>query len=313
MKRSAWTTAPICGMKAPVVAHVGLLLLIVAISATAATSTPRVGNADVADWAPASALAVPTVPDDLPAGSVGCVVVGQHLDADGMRSKPRVMQGAFTSDVSATSQKAFMSAVLVASARWRFRYAGTGRTPAWGFHRTVVGFVSSPSGEPTVVLDAERQDRRVSSACTLLPLEEWTSRNAVPVADAEARVGDPVLTAKNPDDQAFWLTDGDQRPPRFPAKPGTSSVEACVIVGFMIRPSGVPSELRIMAINNFAPPSVRKLFEDASLAAAATWRYSPGPDNLKRLPEFRQVPITYSTTVSSRRRNCEIVDLSAPS
>lgn len=265
------------------------------------------------DWSPAGSLVAPSLPADLPVGSAGCIVVGQHVDGGGATSKPRVMQRAFTKNVPADARKMFTSQVLDASARWRFRNVGTGRTPTWGFHRVVMGFVSPASGVPIALFDADNQDPRVAVECRLQPLADWTRRQAVPAAVAQARANDPLLVAQEPGSQAYWMLDGEMQYPRFPAKFGTGNVDACVIVGYVIGADGVPSGLRIMAINNFASRSIRALFEDAALAAVSTWRYAPGPDNLKRLPEFHQEPITFSTTSSSRRRDCKVVDLSTES
>ena len=76
---------------------------------------------DPATWVAQPPLAAPTLPDGLPAGSAGCLVVGQHLDASGTTSKPRVMQGAFTKDVPGDVRQAFIAQALSSSARWRFR------------------------------------------------------------------------------------------------------------------------------------------------------------------------------------------------
>lgn len=281
---------------------------------------------DAGTWVAALPLSLPTLPDDLLASSAGCVVVGLHLAPDGTTLKPRVMQGAFTKDVPPDSQKAFIAQALDASARWRFRYQPPTNVPAavkrdvdamaapkWAFHREVIGFASSsPDGAPSAVVSAEKQDTRVAGQCQLEALAEWGKHNAIAVEAAKARTGDPVLVTRHAGDFRYWTASGDQAAPRFPVKAVRNGMDACVILGFMIGVDGVPSEFRIMSIRTVAPPPISKEFEDAALGAAVTWRYEPGPDNLKRLPEFRQTPVKFDSDAGRTRIKCEVVDLSMP-
>jgi hypothetical protein len=114
------------------------------------------------------------------------------------------------------------------------------------------------------------------------------------------------------DPVSYWTIMGDMTPPHYPLDAVKSGAEACIVVGYRIGIDGVPGDFRVMSIslNGFDSRELRKQFENASLYAASTWRYAPGPDNLPRLPEFAQVPMTFRVDRPTRgTSSCEVVDL----
>lgn len=288
------------------------------------TSTREI-KVEPGSWVAAQPIVVPEVPTGVPAGSAGCLVIGQHLDGTGATSKPRVMQGAFSQDVSREAQQAFIAKALATSSQWRFRFVPptavpmavkrdleASDAPEWAFHRVIVGFApSTPDVAPSPVLDADNQDARVAPRCRLATLADWGGQHAVAVEAARARSRDPVLVDKHSPAGSYWVSVGTMTPARFPEAAIRGGVDACVIVGFLIAVDGVPSEFRIMEARTVAPRPIRKAFEDSVLGAASTWRFAPGPDNLKRLPEFRQVPVRFESGRVPQRSECHAVDLSA--
>ena len=260
-------------------------------------------------WAARDTLQVPALPADVPSSAAGCLVVGHHILIDGTTAKARIMQGAYTGNVAAQDRAGFEAATLAIADRWRFQYTGRKSKPSASFNMIVVGFgPASVPGAPRAVIGIEAQDARVQSSCKL-DLVEWGERNAIPVEEARAR-DDQDMLFNRPDDPASYWT-GKITPGRYPVDAARYGAQGCVVVGFRIGVDGVPSEYRILSsyLVNAKSDRFRRQFEQSALTAAAAWRYSPGPDNLWRRPEFMQVPMDFRLGMGKATFTCESVDL----
>jgi len=129
------------------------------------------------------------------------------------------------------------------------------------------------------------------------------------VEEARAR-DDKDMLFKRPGDPASYWT-GATMPGRYPADAARSGAQGCVVVGFRIDVDGVPGDYRILSSSlvNVQSDRFRRQFEQAALAAASTWRFAPGPDNLGRRPQFAQVPMDFRLGRGMAPFTCEAVDL----
>lgn len=263
-------------------------------------------------WKPVAALKAPKLPDGIPAAAAGCIVVGHYILADGTTDKARVMQGAFTPGLDDRTKSAFQAAALSTVAQWRFRYVRESTEPWPEFNVEAVGFAPiGTKGAMSAVVGLDAQDARVRASCALDDLAEWGERNAIPEPDAAARSDDRLLVAQEGAPQTYWTMRGQATPPEYPPGAARSGTTACVVVGFVIGVNGAPDYFRIMTSRVDGPgdDAAGKDFESAALHATSQWRYSPGPDNLTRKAEFRQVPVDFSLEGTRKAPACETVDV----
>lgn len=294
-------------MRIVIVALAGWMLL--AAGAAAAISRDPVLITPPPPWVASDTLQAPTVPTGIPADAVGCLVVGHHVLVDGSTAKARIMQGAYTGNVAPQDRTEFEAASLAAADQWRFQYKGRLSKPAASFNMVVVGF--GPASVPDAsraVIGIEAQDARVQPSCKL-DLVQWGEQNAIPVEEARARDDRDMLLARPGDPASYWT--GTNVPGRYPVDAVRQGVQACVVVGFRVGVDGVPSDYRILfsSLSGANSPRFRKQFEQSALTAAAAWRYSPGPDNLRRRPEFMQVPMDFRLSGTKSAFTCEVLDL----
>lgn len=280
-----------------------------ALAGSVATAKEPVLIKPVFPWTASGTLQVPPLQPEIPAAAAGCVVVGHHILDDGATAKQRIMQGAYTGDVTAQAQADFEGAVLERARRWRFRSAQPDDMPTAKFNTVVVGFgAASALGDTRVVVGIDRQDRRLQQACSI-ELSEWGNRNAIPVEQARERNDKGMLLARPGDPSLYWT--GEMMPPLYPVDAARSGADACIVIGYRIGVDGVPGDYRILSTSlkyrNSA--TLRRQFEQASLRAVSSWRFAPGPDNLQRFPEFVQSPIGF--TLGTRTISCQPVDLAA--
>jgi hypothetical protein len=266
------------------------LLCLVPVLATAAATEVD----DSVDWQPRGALAVPDLPEAIPAMSAGCVVVGHHVLADGSTAHPRIMKGAFTSRVDRQMQVDFSARVLKVVPRWQFDHVGEG-DPSPRFHMEAVGFLPAGAGGPRVVAGAARQFEGLRDICKIDDLAAWGQQNAIPLEQALARNGDKVLVRGPGSLGTYWVPAGERTPPRYPSTGHAHGIYGCVVVGFTVQPDGSVGGLKITRSDLLGGPDkrMRQAMVSAAASALATWRYAPGPDNLSRLPEFMQVPVEF--------------------
>lgn len=294
-------------MRIVIVALAGWMLL--AAGAAAAVSRDPVLSKSAPPWVARDSLQAPTVPTGIPADAAGCLVVGHHVLVDGSTAKARIMQGAYTSNVAAQHQTAFEAVSLAVADQWRFRYKGYNNEPTASFNTVVVGFGAvGVTDAPRAVIGIEAQDARVQPSCNI-DLAAWGEQNAIPVEEARARQDQDMLLKRPGDPASYWT--GTIVPGRYPPDAARHGAQACVVVGFRVGVDGVPSDYRIvyLSLAGVDSPRFRKQFERSALAAAAAWRYSPGPDNLGRRPEFVQVPMDFRLSGTKSSFTCEALDL----
>ncbi|MDN5782583.1 MAG: energy transducer TonB, partial [Luteimonas sp.] len=149
----------------------------------------------------------------------------------------------------------------------------------------------------------------VQPSCKI-DLAAWGERNAITVAEARARDDKDMLFDRPGDPASYWT--GTTTPGRYPADAARYGAQGCVVVGFRIGVDGVPGDFRILssALVNAKLSRFRRQFEQATLAAASAWRFSPGPDNLERRPQFMQVPMGFHLGTPKAAFACNVVDLS---
>ena len=294
-------------MRSTVLAMLGCWM---ALAGSAATAKEPVLIEPEFPWTASGVLQLPPLQPDVPAAAAGCVVVGHHILADGTTAKLRIMQGAFTDDVATRAQADFQRAVLEYAHLWRFQPVQPGDKPSATFNMVVVGFgVASALEGSRVVVGIDGQDARLRQACSI-ELSEWGNRNAIPVDEAAAREDEGMLIAQPDDPSSYWV--GAMRPGRYPVGAARLGVEACVVIGFRIGVDGVPGDFRIMysSLKRTQLDGPLKQFEQSSLLAASAWRFAPGPDNLQRLPMFRQTPMSFHLGPGKKAPfACKAVDL----
>lgn len=260
-------------------------------------------------WMPKTQALIPSeAVSGMPGASAGCLAVGYHILKDGSVANVRVMQGAYTRDVPAQAQQVFAQAVLKAVAGWTFRAKRGDEEPAFGWE--VVGFAPI-DGHPSPVIETVRQDARVRAACDIIDLATWAERNALPL-DSPEIIRDGRILALPPEQPraAVWIAARHLAPPVYPAAAARAGVEGCVVVGFVVGNDGKTDQFRVM--KSFGGPIERsgaKALENAALYAASQWKFSPGPDNPRRMPALLQIPVDFSLGSSSTGRPCNPVDI----
>lgn len=264
---------------------------------------------------PKGDLVLPALAAGLPQGSAGCVVIWHYVVA-GRSEKPRVLTGAFTANVDAGQQQAFSAAAIDAARRWQFQpkaanpVAGAGESP---FRMETVGFLPTADGRMHVAVGVDNQHERLRDACRVDDLAAWGEKHAVSVQLARERNGDKILLRQPGASASFWIG-ADMAPPRYPPGAAMADISACVVVGFIVGEDGAVRDVRIMATEYSTPPlrPVRNQLEGAAASAAADWRFSPAPDNLGRIAEFMQAPVTFNVASNSwKPRACMDSDVHA--
>ncbi len=87
-------------------------------------------------------------------------------------------------------------------------------------------------------------------------------------------------------------------------------MEGCVVVGFVVGNDGKADQFRMMkSPGGPIGRSGAKALENAALYAASQWKFSPGPDNPRRMPALLQIPVDFSLGSSSTGRPCNPVDI----
>jgi len=215
------------------------------------------------------------------------------------------MRGAYTGNVQAQAQEAFIGRVLATVADWRFRSKQDKALPV--FEQETVGF-APVEGRRTSVIGENVQDPRVRRECGEVDLAEWGERNALPV-DSPGVVRDGRILVPSPDEPGvFWVPMGGYTPPHYPRPAFEKSEQGCVVVGMVVGSDGKPDQFRIMKSRSNRRGSAAKVLEDAAVYGASQWRFSPGPDNLQRMPALLQIPITFSID-SAKGVDCGIMDI----
>lgn len=260
---------------------------------------------------PKGDLVLPALAAGLPQGSAGCVVIWHHVVA-GRSEKPRVLTGAFTANVDAGHQQAFAVAAIDAARRWQFepKVPGSGES---AFRMETLGFLPTADGRMHVAVGVDNQHERLRDACRVDDLAAWGEQNAVSVQLARERNGDKVLLRQPGETAWFWIA-AAMAPPRYPLGAAMADISACVVVGFIVGEDGAVRDVRIMATEYSTPPlrPVRNQLEAAAAIAAGQWRFSPTPDNLGRIAEFMQAPVTFNTASDSwKPRACVGSDVHA--
>lgn len=260
-------------------------------------------------WKPKTQALIPSEAlSGVPGASAGCLAMGYHILKDGSVARVRVMQGAYTRDVPVSVQETFAQAALKTVAGWAFKGERGDEEPVFGWE--VVGF-APVDGRPLPVIGTMRQDDRVRAACDITDLAAWGERNALPL-DSPEIVRDGRILAPPPEQPraAVWIVAGDLAPPRYPAEAARAGLEGCVVVGFVVGNDGKTDQFRVM--KSPGGPIGRpasKWLENAALYAASQWKFSPGPDNPRRMPALLQIPVDFSLGGSSINRPCNPVDI----
>lgn len=287
----------------------GVLLLVLVAASAAAQSSDR---KPLDNWKPklqgtVSMEALAGMPDS----SAGCLLVGYHILMDGSVAKVRVMQGAYTSDVPPQARDVFSERAVAAVAGWAFSPKQRSAVAMFGWE--VVGFASI-DGRLAPVLGAESQDRRVRAQCEFADLASWGERNALPVdSPGIVRDGRTLVPSPGEPNGAFWLVKGEASPPRYPRQAVVEGAQGCVVVGAVIGNDGRPDQFRVMRSRLSLKGPAAKALEDAALYAVSQWRFSPGPDNPRRMPALLQFPVTYSLDGGSISSSCEAIEVRSPS
>lgn len=236
----------------------------------------------------------------IPADSAGCLVIGYYITSDGTVAEPRIMQGAYTKNVPEAAQKQISDAVSAAPGRWRFRHVGHG-TPLAAFEWTVVGFHNGEHHAAQPILRPGLPDPRVRDSCEISDLGEWGNARAISVDAARAAKHEGVLTPYAQPVEAFWADAAEKIVPRYPPIAYEAGVAGCIVVGMLVAIDGRPGKFWIVKAElTRSSARIRKAMEDASLQAATTWSFLPGPDNPDRLPAFVQIPVDFAIDGPSR-------------
>lgn len=242
-----------------------------------------------------AADSMPELPHGIDGKGIGCVVLGMDVLKDGSTQQPMVLQGAFNGRVTQAQQRRFAEAVIEAARAWRFDFVGAG-TPQRNYVMQSIGF--GAGGGSRMVIGIEAQAESLREGCEVRNLAAWGERNAIPVDKAIELHGDRVAIPGEGGPQ-LWLISRHE-PPRYPPASVRAGYNACVVIGFVVGSNGKTSQFKIVSSRSFAAPKPeRRVFEDASLVAAASWTYSPSPANLQRLPQFMQVPVDFAIEGSS--------------
>ena len=263
----------------------------------------------VSDTPPSLPLALPAPPVDAAADASGCLAIGYTVLADGQVRGVRVLDGAFSSDLDAATRQAYTDAALAQAAQWPAT-PGWGPPPARTYRVTGVGFTAAADGT-LVAVDADRmRGTPLGDVCVIDDLAAWSERRAVGVEAAQAAGDDRVLAPRGDEPGVAWLPT-QLAPPHYPRAMFRASATACVILGFIVRETGVPSDVRVMStrVRGIGGREARQLFEQAAVEAAMQWRYVPAPDNPDRIPAFVQVPTRWNLDHGQTPGPCVVVDL----
>lgn len=266
-------------------------------------------------WRAHGALATPALSDAVPPATAGCVVVGHEILADGTVTRPRILTGAFAGAVDAAVQREFSLQAMQAATQWRFEYVGEASKPAPAFHMETVGFLPAGDASTRVVTGIQNQYQALGDNCEITDLAAWGNENAVSIERALAANGDRVLIRDPELPRSYWLVLGEMVPPKYPRIAAQFGVEGCVVLGFTIKADGRVEGMKIMAgeFNGNTRPEEREAMENSVALAVSQWRFAPGPDNLARLPEFRQMPTVFQLGSESGRAppKCAPIDVAA--
>jgi TonB family protein len=281
----------------------------IACSAAMLVMAPAMATSGAPAWRLAQGAALPALDGGVPADAMGCVALGYHVDAEGRVVAPRVLQGAFRG-IDPHAQEAFGDAVATAASGWRHARV-EGAMPSVPWHSTflvqAVGFLPGPAaGQGRVVLGVDAQDARLREHCHVDDLARWGEANAVPADEAVARNGEEVALLEPGQPMLLWVPRGPLQAPGYPNDGLRRGISACVVVGHVVRADGTVDGLRIVSSRFSKGPTdkLRKQFEAQAAAAVASGRFSPGPDNLSRTPQFLQIPITF-TINDAQAPQCE--------
>lgn len=292
------------------------LVLCCGMAAAATSPTPKIPSPQ---WLPQGDLVMPPVPAGVPVVSAGCLIIGHHIRTDGSVAAPRVLRGAFTANVNAQQIDAYTAAALRAAYAWRFRFDDKHKKheepakPQAMFHMQTAGFAPAMDGGQLQLLsDLAKLPGNVREQCQVADLAAWGEANAIPVEQARQKNGDKILVKEAGNPAVYWTSIGGLKPPTYPSGMVMALTDACIVVGFTVGADGVPDKFRIMSskFSGPVPPPTRKGAENNAVFAASQWRFSPGPDNLIRMPEFMQVPISYRIR-GQRQLDCAETDLRA--
>lgn len=152
---------------------------------------------------------------------------------------------------------------------------------------------------------------RLRGICRIRDLETWGEQNAIPVEQARAENGDKVLLQEPGSAATYWLPKL-YPPPHYPTAALRAGVTGCVVVGFTVKVDGSVDGLKIMSSRFLGGPikQMRETMVSAAAAAVARWRFVPGPDNLRRIPEFTRAPVEFTIdNQGAADGTCEAVDL----
>lgn len=257
---------------------------------------------------PLGSLALPALSAAVPVGAAGCVVLGYHVMPDGSVANPQMLKGAFTRDVSEDLREVFSRGVIAAATQWRYQLPDRDDEVA-SYETETVGFARDGADGPRYVVGANQQAEPLRAVCRIDDLPAWGEQNAIPLEQAQVRNGDKVILRTPGEPFARWLPKAT-RPPRFPLDGHQLGVNACVLVGFVVRSDGSVDSLKILS-SEFSPrpaPRIREMFENASVLSFADRTYAPGPDNLDRIAEFRQEPVTFRVDGSGGGPECKPLD-----
>lgn len=256
--------------------------------------TAQAAQSDV--WAAESPMTEPSLPAGMPPKSIGCVVVGFSVLADGSTVAPRVMKGTFSNDVPPELQDAFSREVVETARVWRYRAI---RPSKGGFRWETVGFIMPEGDSATQAalrIGPKAQAAPLDSACDIADLAEWGEEHAVPFEPAMRNAEAKVLVQDDSRPGVYWLQTGRRLMPNFPDGALQAGMEACMVIGYMVKADGSVAVPRVVMSNYGwgADGMTRRRFENAALNAVKKWRYSPGPDNLDRLPQLMQGKLEFS-------------------
>ena len=286
------------------------LLVLVACSAQATADTKiQTTQTRSPQWVIKGDLVVAPAPDGVPPVSAGCLTIFHHVLADGSVAKPQVLRGAFTANISDAQRALYTTSALESTAAWQFVPTKANTKSRPGFTLETIGFVPGvDAGQMHNVSNAEGMPKNLRDQCEVIDLAAWGEANAIPIEKARVRNGDKVILDDPDHPSVAWIA-RKMPPPGYPRLAAAQGIEGCVVVGITIQADGVPGDFRIMGPQRRSHPN--KMLEDSAIAAASTWRFSPGPENLGRIPEFTQIPVQFHLDAfkSGRPANCTFMDV----
>lgn len=262
-------------------------------------------------WSLAPDPALPEPGPAIPESETGCVVVGYTVDQHGGVHNPQVLQGAYTSAVDEAMQAGFEASVIQAAGGWRHVPNSSPTAPRSRyaeFEMQTVGFLQGGGqGISRAVAGVAQQSPALRGHCEIADLAEWGEANAVPVSEALASQQKGVVIQGSDETRRGWIPRAPLQPPHYPREALRRGNDACVVLGFLVQPDGTPTAFRDVSsrYGNNPPESIRRAFVEHAVAAIARWRYSPAPDNLRRIPFYMQVPGTFTPASEKTDMECE--------